>query len=41
MGPFLTGGSIVKKVSLDDTQFKGFAMFETGTPRMAEAMDGG
>lgn len=42
MGPFLTGGSIVKRVSLEDTQFQeGFAMFETGTPRMAEAIGWG
>ena len=39
MGPFLTGGSIVKRVSLEDTLFQeGYAMFETGTPRMAEAI---
>ena len=39
MGPFLTGGSIVKRVSLEDTLFhEGYAMFETGTPRMAEAI---
>ena len=42
MGPFLTGGSIVKRVSMEDTQFQeGFAMFETGTPRMAEAIGWG
>ncbi len=39
MGPFLTGGSIVKRVTLEDTLFQeGYAMFETGTPRMAEAI---
>tara|TARA_B100000575_G_scaffold60933_1_gene46302 strand:- start:7535 stop:8764 length:1230 start_codon:yes stop_codon:yes gene_type:complete len=39
MGPFLTGGSIVKRVSMEDTLFQeGYAMFETGTPRMAEAI---
>jgi len=39
MGPFLTGGSIVKRVSKEDTLFQdGYAMFETGTPRMAEAI---
>jgi cysteine desulfurase/selenocysteine lyase len=39
MGPFLTGGAIITSVTTEGTQFQdGYAMFETGTPRMAEAI---
>ena len=42
MGPFMTGGSMIKKVTTDGSTFKdGHAMFETGTPRIAEAIGWG
>ena len=42
MGPFMTGGSMIKKVTTDGSTFKdGHEMFETGTPRIAEAIGWG
>ena len=42
MGAFMTGGSMIKKVTTDGSTFKdGHAMFETGTPRIAEAIGWG
>lgn len=42
MQPFLTGGSMIKKVSTEGSTFQeGHAMFETGTPRIAEAIGWG
>ena len=42
MGPFMTGGSMIRKVTTDGSTFqKGHAMFETGTPRIAEAIGRG
>jgi cysteine desulfurase/selenocysteine lyase len=42
MRPFMTGGSMIKKVTTDGTIFKdGHEMFETGTPRIAEAIGWG
>ena len=42
MGPFMTGGSMIRKVTTDGSTFqKGHAMFETGTPRIAEAIGWG
>ena len=42
MGPFMTGGSMTKKVTTDGSTFKdGHEMFETGTPRIAEAIGWG
>ena len=42
MGPFMTGGSMIKTVSTDGSTFQeGHAMFETGTPRIAEAIGWG
>jgi len=42
MRPFLTGGSMIKKVSTEGSTFQeGHAMFETGTPRIAEAIGWG
>ena len=42
MGPFMTGGSMIRRVSIEGTTFQeGHAMFETGTPRIAEAIGWG
>lgn len=42
MGPFMTGGSMIKKVTTHGSTFQsGFAMLETGTPRIAEAIGWG
>ena len=42
MGPFMTGGSMIKTVSTLGSTFQdGHAMFETGTPRIAEAIGWG
>ena len=42
MGPFMTGGSMIKTVSTMGSTFQeGHAMFETGTPRIAEAIGWG
>lgn len=42
MSPFMTGGSIIKTVSTDGSTFReGHALFETGTPRIAEAIGWG
>ena len=42
MGPFMTGGSMIRRVSTEGTTFQeGHAMFETGTPRIAEAIGWG
>ncbi len=42
MGPFMTGGSMIKTVSTIGSTFQdGHAMFETGTPRIAEAIGWG
>ena len=42
MGPFMTGGSMIRKVTIDGSTFQeGHAMFETGTPRIAEAIGWG
>ena len=42
MGPFMTGGSMIKRVSTEGSTFQeGHAMFETGTPRLAEAIGWG
>ena len=42
MGPFMTGGSMIKTVSTDGSTFQeGHALFETGTPRIAEAIGWG
>ena len=42
MGPFMTGGSMIKKVTIDGSTYKnGHEMFETGTPRIAEAIGWG
>ena len=42
MGPFLTGGLVIKSVSTEGSTFQeGHARFETGTPRIAEAIGWG
>ncbi len=42
MGPFMTGGSMIRRVTTDGSVFQeGHAMFETGTPRIAEAIGWG
>jgi cysteine desulfurase/selenocysteine lyase len=42
MVPFMTGGLVIKSVSTEGTTFQeGYAMFETGTPRIAEAIGWG
>jgi cysteine desulfurase/selenocysteine lyase len=42
MTPFMTGGLVIKSVSTEGTTFQeGHAMFETGTPRIAEAIGWG
>ena len=42
MGPFMTGGSMIKTVTTDGSTYQnGHAMFETGTPRIAEAIGWG
>jgi cysteine desulfurase/selenocysteine lyase len=42
MGPFMTGGSMIKTVSTQGSTFQdGHAKFETGTPRIAEAIGWG
>jgi cysteine desulfurase/selenocysteine lyase len=42
MGPFMTGGSMIKTVSTEGSTFQeGHALFETGTPRIAEAIGWG
>ena len=42
MAPFMTGGLVIKSVSTEGTTFQeGHAMFETGTPRIAEAIGWG
>jgi cysteine desulfurase/selenocysteine lyase len=42
MGPFMTGGSMIRKVTTEGSTFQeGHAMFETGTPRIAEAIGWG
>jgi cysteine desulfurase/selenocysteine lyase len=42
MRPFMTGGSMIKKVTTDGSTFQsGHAMLETGTPRIAEAIGWG
>ncbi len=42
MGPFMTGGSMIKRVTMEKSTFQdGNAMFETGTPRIAEAIGWG
>jgi cysteine desulfurase/selenocysteine lyase len=42
MAPFMTGGSMIKRVSTEGSTFQeGHAMFETGTPRIAEAIGWG
>ncbi len=42
MAPFMTGGSMIKTVSTNGSTFQeGHAMFETGTPRIAEAIGWG
>ena len=42
MAPFMTGGLVIKSVSTEGTTFQeGYAMFETGTPRIAEAIGWG
>tara|TARA_Y100001970_G_scaffold104228_1_gene130610 strand:- start:10119 stop:11345 length:1227 start_codon:yes stop_codon:yes gene_type:complete len=42
MGPFMTGGSMIRRVTTDGSTFQeGHAMFETGTPRIAEAIGWG
>ena len=42
MGPFMTGGSMIKTVTTDGSTYQnGHTMFETGTPRIAEAIGWG
>ncbi|MEL0190542.1 MAG: SufS family cysteine desulfurase, partial [Candidatus Poseidoniales archaeon] len=42
MTPFMTGGSMIKTVSVEGSTFQeGHAMLETGTPRIAEAIGWG
>ena len=42
MGPFMTGGAMIKSVTTQGSTFQeGHAMFETGTPRIAEAIGWG
>ena len=42
MGPFMTGGSMIRRVTTEGTTFQeGHAMFETGTPRIAEGIGWG
>ena len=42
MAPFMTGGSMIKTVTTNGSTFQeGHAMFETGTPRIAEAIGWG
>ena len=42
MVPFMTGGSMIKRVTTEGSTFQeGHAMFETGTPRIAEAIGWG
>ena len=42
MGPFMTGGSTIKTVTTDGSTYQnGHTMFETGTPRIAEAIGWG
>ena len=42
MRPFMTGGSMIKRVTTEGSTFQdGHAMFETGTPRIAEAIGWG
>ena len=42
MSPFMTGGSMIKTVSVEGSTFQeGHAMLETGTPRIAEAIGWG
>ena len=42
MGPFMTGGSMIKSVTTEGSTFQeGHAMCETGTPRIAEAIGWG
>ena len=42
MGPFMTGGLMIKRVTTEGSTFQeGHAMFETGTPRIAEAIGWG
>ena len=42
MGPFMTGGSMIKTVTTDGSTYQnGHSMFETGTPRIAEAIGWG
>ena len=42
MVPFMTGGSMIKRVTTKGSTFQeGHAMFETGTPRIAEAIGWG
>ena len=42
MGPFMTGGSMIKTVTTDGSTYQnGYSMFETGTPRIAEAIGWG
>ena len=42
MGPFMTGGSMIRRVTTEGSVFQeGHAMFETGTPRIAEAIGWG
>ena len=42
MGPFMTGGSMIKTVTTDGSTYQnGNTMFETGTPRIAEAIGWG
>ena len=42
MAPFMTGGSMIRTVTTQGSTFQeGHAMFETGTPRIAEAIGWG
>ena len=42
MAPFMTGGSMIRTVTTEGSTFQeGHAMFETGTPRIAEAIGWG
>ena len=42
MGPFMTGGSMIKTVTTDGSTYQnGHTLFETGTPRIAEAIGWG
>ena len=42
MTPFMTGGSMIKTVTTEGSTFQdGHALFETGTPRIAEAIGWG